>query len=205
MEYVLSSTDPIIPAVVAVAGFAEDPVTVKMRPQKPSGQCYWNADAFAEESGGKVRHGWLVMGWEKIYIKLLHHAIVETPESEYIDVTDPGCPCTDTSAFFIDETISAPRDYPAYISNRYYASPVKAAKAASELARMANESQLDALRKITAIQKECGIPWVPGAKLSLLQFGNRASEIMELNKAFEASRHAVDRGTAACRAFEQTH
>lgn len=165
-----------------------------MRPELPTGFCYWNADEYAAKFDGEVLHGWLVTGWAGIYINLFHHAVVRLKSGTIIDPTDPGLPCGSTGAFFPDDRIKPSREYPEYIPNKYVAAPGH--KRLAEQVRDANSGQMAILRRLMEIARAQGEPWVPGKGCKLKE----TDEVVELLARLEQSKNEIDRVTALCKA-----
>ncbi|MDB5440111.1 MAG: hypothetical protein JWM33_2538 [Caulobacteraceae bacterium] len=161
-------------------------------PYGPAGLCYWNCDAYVAEHGGRVAHGWQVLLWPRLYVMLLHHAVVETAAGELIDVTDCPAPHGELLAFIRDDSLVPPRDYPSYIPNRYL--PLGASPCATAMAA-ASAAQLDVLRRIAQIARDQGVAFdlATGPKLRM------TSEVAELYRAFDQAARGVTAAELLCR------
>ena len=53
----------------------------------PRDCCYRNVDREIARSGGRAVIGWLIDWWPKLYVRALHHAVVERPGGALADVT----------------------------------------------------------------------------------------------------------------------
>ena len=77
VDLLLKEIDSIDPPIKAT--LVENP--------RPFANCYWNALAYSESSGGEVMFGWMLTEWPGVLITAEHHAIVRNAAGEYLDVT----------------------------------------------------------------------------------------------------------------------
>lgn len=188
-------SDANLPMMAKHFGVA-DFVQVPIEPEGPAGQCYWNCDAYVEEHGGSVVHGWMMIAWPGIYAALYHHAVVRKDDDALVDVSHPSFPNSGSIAFSIDESIQPPRDYPIFVENRFVAlgQPTEAGQATVD----AHCRQMRINRRLAEIAKEHDIPYTFNKEIAF----PATPEVIELMQRFEESRNAVDRANLLCQQRE---
>ena len=70
-----------------------------------AGKCFQNVNSYIEEHGGKRIVGWNICRCKNIFLQAESHAIVETEDKKWIDVS-PHDGCTEI-LFLKDETVQA--------------------------------------------------------------------------------------------------
>ena len=137
-------------------GKMEFPTLVKFG---PAARCYWNADEYAEKNRGAVVHGWQVHIFPRVYFALFHHAIVRASDGLFVDPTASPVLHEGYSAFFVDESIIPPRDYPEFVPNRYYPLGMQAdVIAATAAVKNAHDAQMAINRRVMELLRDHSVP-----------------------------------------------
>jgi hypothetical protein len=194
-EKIIDPADPNVPALIGQFGFSEFE-SAEVVDFGPTGRCYWNCDDYVAKHGGKVIHGWQIIGWPLVWVSLFHHAVVRKPNGQLIDVTKPEWEHTGATAFVPDQSITPPRDYPIMVENRYLS--FGGTCEAAQMTVDTHVEQCRILRRLAQIAKEQGVTVTPLEPLRLLQ----TPEVKKLAGEFAVTRHKVDKARQLCRAEE---
>jgi hypothetical protein len=159
----------------------------------PSGLCYWNCDAYIAQHGGTIVYGWQIHGIRSLFFKLMHHAVVATENGSLLDPTELASQTGDI-AFIPDNSVVPSRDYPPYIPNKFFSGPK--GKRACETYERASNAQFDIQRRLVALAKSQGVPFVPGLGLRFYE----CAESEQLGAELERSKLEIDKAIAFCRA-----
>ncbi|QQM29039.1 hypothetical protein JET14_11880 [Martelella lutilitoris] len=101
-QQVLSAQDPLSIQIRDEFFPGSDIIEVPRFGDGPSGQCYTNARALAEKCNGRPLLGWMLTSLTGHFGEALHHAVIELPTGEILDVTAPAFEGADySSAAFI--------------------------------------------------------------------------------------------------------
>lgn len=53
-------------------------------------ECFYNVRHKVTTEGGRIRFGWSLLEWPRVFIEAGHHAVYENPDGELLDIT-PSC------------------------------------------------------------------------------------------------------------------
>jgi hypothetical protein len=168
----------------------------RLVPFGPKGLCYWNCDRYIEQRGGKIVYGWQVQGVPNLFFRLMHHAVVRVTSGQLIDPTEFNGATKGKTTIILDDRITPPRDYPAFVQNQYFQLPN--GQESLERCRQAEEHQLALYRQTMAVARAAGIPWVPGEGLDLARLPAAVAVMEQLEEAAKN----IDRAHAFTRAAQ---
>ncbi|ROS03655.1 hypothetical protein [Raoultella terrigena] len=87
----------------------------------PAGNAYWNVEAAINKVGGKMRLGWDIHLWRGCFMVATHHAVLQTAEGEFFDVTQrpPVSGSPSLTTFIADDSVSISLDKSPAVASRF--------------------------------------------------------------------------------------
>ena len=171
--------------------------SVTVVPFGPSGLCYWNCDRYVEKYGGRTVYGWQLLGIPKLFLVMVHHAVVETVTGQLIDPTTLNGAPQGKIGVILDNSLIPSRDYPAYFPNRYLA--YKGGAKALHRFREADEYELQVRRKIVQLGKNLGLKWHSGEGLKGVPLTN---EYRKLDNELKVAKRMMAKAIKFCRSVQ---